>query len=338
MRYLRIAILLAIVALVGYTGYVGYEGSSQLLAVDDERGYQTYCFTPEMYGGWDYEAVNYDIALDASLPDDTDGDGDRYDEDCGDLRGTAGDEIVTPDGIRVAGWYIPAVNQSDTTILLVHGNPANKSDMLRHAAFLHDDYNLLLPDLRNSGRSSGDASTTGVLEYQEVEAILDWLVAARAPAHIGALVESGGAAATLMAARDDPRLEAIVSDSVHARHATAVGEELSNTPPHPTYPGLWGIQLAFQIRTGHAMGEADPIDSVAALGDRPYLILHGTEDTANVPADSAEELLEAATTAGVPVRLEYCEGGTHGQLTNDCPDQYGGWVTEFFEAAFGTGT
>lgn len=333
MRYLRIGIVLAIVALVGYTGYVGYVGSSRVLAVDVERGAATYCFTPATYG-WDYEAVNYDIALDATLPDDEDGDGDRYDDDCGDLRGTAGDEVVTPDGVRVAAWYIPAANPTGTTILLVHGNPANKSDMLRHAAFLHHDYNLLLPDLRNSGRSSGEMSTTGILEYQEVEAILDWLVATKRPDHIGALVESGGAAATLKAARDDRRIEAIVSDSVHARFPTVVGKELSNTAPHPAYPGLWGIELAFLIRTGHVMSEADPIDSVVALGDRPYLILHGTADTANVPADSAELLLGAATDAGVPVQLQYCKGGRHGQLTADCADQYGGWVTNFFAAAF----
>lgn len=335
MRCLRIGILLAIIALIGYTGYVGYVGSSRALGIDAERGYETYCFTPQMNAGWDYEAVNYDIALDETLPNDTDGDGNRYDEDCGDLRGTAGDEVVTADGVRVAGWYIPAARPTETTILLVHGNPANKSDMLRHAAFLHDEYNLLLPDLRNSGRSTGDLSTTGILEYQEVEAIVDWLVENQAPAHIGALVESGGAAATLLAARDDPRIEAIVTDSVHARFPTVVGKELGKaSPPHPMYPGLWGIELGFLIRTGHSMDEADPIDSVASLGDRPLLILHGTDDTSNLPSDSAEELLAAATDAGVPVRLQYCEGGTHGQLTYDCADQYGGWVNDFFATAF----
>jgi dipeptidyl aminopeptidase/acylaminoacyl peptidase len=345
MRYLRIAIVLVIIALIGYTGYVGYEGSSQLLAVDEERGYKPYCFTPEMYAGWDYEAVNYDRAADEDLPW-VDAAGareakdveDAYDVDCGDLRGTAGDDIVTPDGIHVAAWYIPAANPTDTTILVVHGNPANKSDALRYAAFLHDDYNLLLPDLRNSSRSTGDLSTTGIHEYQEVEAILDWLVETKAPDHIGALGDSGGAAAILKAARNDQRVEAIVSDSVHARLATEVGAEMGNqSPPHPMYPGLWGIQLAFWIRSGHGVNEADPIISVASLGDRPYLIIHGTDDRANVPADSAELLLAAATDAGVPARLQYCEGGTHGQTTYDCADQYGGWVNDFFATAFAGG-
>lgn len=153
---------------------------------------------------------------------------------------------------------------------------------------------------------------------------------------IGALGDSGGAAAILhAAAHGEDRIDAFVTDSAHAVLATEVGKELGNaTPPHPAYPGVWGIQLAFQIRSGHSMDEADPVVSVTSLGDRPYLILHGTDDTANVAADSAAKLLAAATDAGVPVRLQYCGGGRHGQLTKDCADQYGGWVNDFFATAF----
>lgn len=338
MRVLRWVAAIVLGALAIYTVYVGYEGSSQLLAVDDERGVKRYCYTPEMYAGWEYEAVNYDVALDATLPDDTDGDGELDDEDCGDLRGTAGTEIVTPDGIRVAAWYIPAANGSGPTaptILLAHGNPANKSDMLRYARFLHADFNLLIPDLRNSGRSSGQASTTGVLEHQEIHAVLDWLVATKGPEHIGALGDSGGAATILMAARTDDRIEAFVTDSAHARLASAISGTLAlANPPHPPYPGTWAIQVGYWIRTGHWPAEADPIDSVAALGDRPYLILHGTADRNNLPEASAELLHDQAAAAGVPVTLAYCEGATHGRLTDACADTYADWVVPFFTEAF----
>jgi pimeloyl-ACP methyl ester carboxylesterase len=340
MRVVRWIAAIALVALAVYTVYVGFEGSSQLLAVDDERGVKRYCFTPEMYAGWEYEAVNYDIALDATLPGDTDADGAWDDEDCGDLRGTAEDEITTADGIRVAAWYIPAANgvgPTAPTILLAHGNPANKSDMLRYAQYLHADYNVVIPDLRNSGRSSGQMSTTGVLEHQEIHALLDWLVATKHPEHIGALGDSGGAATILMAARSDDRIEAFVTDSAHAKLASAIGGTLAMaSPPHPPYPGTWAIQVGYWIRTGHWATEADPIDSVAALGNRPYLILHGSADRNNLPEVSAELLHAEALAEGVPVTLAYCEGATHGKLTSTCADRYAGWVLPFFADAFAT--
>lgn len=341
-RLLTVSSVALVLALMAYLGYLGYEGSARVAAVSAERGMKVYCFTPEMYAGWAYEAVNYDPALDATLPQDTDGDGDLEEEDCGDLRGTAGTEIVTDDGIRIAAWYIPAANgigPHGPTILLVHGNPANKSDMLRYARHLHAEFNLLIPDLRNSGRSSGTVSTTGVLEHQEIHAVLDWLVAEKGPGHIGALGDSGGAATILMAARTDHRIEAYVTDSAHARQQEVVRHNMSahQSPAHPPYPGIWAIETGFWLRTGHWLGEADPLDSVASLARTPYLILHGTHDTDNHPMDSAELLHAAALDAGVPARLQYCGGGTHGKLPEGCSGQYAEWVAPFFRAALAGG-
>jgi pimeloyl-ACP methyl ester carboxylesterase len=332
----------AAVGLAAYLVYVGSEGSAQVLAISRQRGVKRYAFTPAIYG-WDYEAVNYDIADDERLrrtyrrPDGT-LDEARDLADCEDLRGSAGAKIVTPDGIRVAAWYIPAANgmaPDGPTIVLVHGNPANKGDMLRYAIHLHDAFNLVLPDLRNSGRSSGIISTTGILEHQEIHVVIDWLVTSKRPRHIGALGDSGGAATALMAARSDERIEAVVTDSSHATQERAVAAGMrKQRPPHPAYPGTWAIMLGFWLRTGHRMSEADPIDSVRMLGTRPYLILHGQKDTDNLPELSAEPLRAAAERAGVPVTLRYCEGGTHGQLANECAREYPGWVIPFFERAF----
>lgn len=349
MRAIRIIVPLVLIAVVGYTGYVGYEGSAQDMAMSPERGMKLYCFTPEMYAGWDYEAVNYDIAADAALPwvdarGAVDGDpelGAAYEVECPDLRGTAGDEIVTADGIRIAAWYIPAeaaIGPTGPTIVLVHGNPSNKSDMLRYAAYLHSDFNVLVPDLRNAGRSSGTMSTTGVLEYQDVIAVVDWLVREKGPEHIGALGDSGGAAAILrVAAAGEDRIGAFVTDSAHGRHSEAVGHFLTTTaePAHPRYPGLWAIEVGFWIRTGHGFDEADPVDTVASIDDRPYLLLHGTLDDFDHPEASADLIYQAALDAGVPVERHMCEGGTHGRLTSDCADEYAGWVVPFFRDAFG---
>ena len=173
-----------------------------------------------------------------------------------------------------------------------------------------------------------------------VIAVVDWLVREKGPEYIGALGDSGGAAAILrVAAAGEDRIGAFVTDSAHGRHSEAVGHFLTTTaePAHPRYPGLWAIEVGFWIRTGHGFDEADPVDTVASVDDRPYLLLHGTLDDFDHPEASADLIYQAALDAGVPVERHMCEGGTHGRLTSDCADEYAGWVVPFFLDAFGLG-
>ena len=126
-RWMVVGVLLLAVAVgIGYTAYVGYEGSRQMVSVDELRSRD--CQTPDVLFGWEYEAINYDIADDAALkaanPDMS---------DC-DSQGTkAGTEVVTPDGVHIAGWYVPAANgigPTGPTVVLMHGFSGNKSGIL----------------------------------------------------------------------------------------------------------------------------------------------------------------------------------------------------------------
>jgi hypothetical protein len=56
--------LVGVVGLVAYTGYIGYEGSRRLVERD---GTSRDCRTPDVQYGWEYQAINYDIADDAEL-------------------------------------------------------------------------------------------------------------------------------------------------------------------------------------------------------------------------------------------------------------------------------
>jgi hypothetical protein len=60
-----VAILVAVLLVggIGYVAYVGAEGSRVLV----ERSANGDCRTPDVQFGWDYQAINYDIADDAQL-------------------------------------------------------------------------------------------------------------------------------------------------------------------------------------------------------------------------------------------------------------------------------
>jgi pimeloyl-ACP methyl ester carboxylesterase len=328
----RRRVLLGVVTLVllagaAYTGYVGYEGSRQLVEGGGRAGD---CRTPDVQFGWVYEAINYDIADDAALksrnPDMT---------RCADQGAKAGDAVVTDDGIRIAGWYIPAGDSSGPsapTVVLVHGFTSTKANILRYGEGLHQHFNLIAFDMRNRGRSTGTQTTAGVLEQKDLRAIIDWVEREKHPVHLGVLGNSLGAATAAAEARDDHRVEALALDSMHTRLRYQIEARLQHAG-HPAYPGTWAIFLGIRIRTGIDAGSIDAQDEIPQLTRLPVLLTHGTADTEDLPARS-QSFYQDALAAGVKIELHWCDGAGHnaraGMPVLVCRDDFAAWMLDFF--------
>jgi fermentation-respiration switch protein FrsA (DUF1100 family) len=82
--------------------------------------------------------------------------------------------VVTSDGVKISGWYIPS-GSPRTTVLLSHGNGGNISHRLEKIKILHDlDLNILLFDYRGYGMSNGSPSEAGL--YLDAEAMYAYLL------------------------------------------------------------------------------------------------------------------------------------------------------------------
>jgi len=318
----------ALVGLTGYTAYVGVIGSDQLVHPTGN----TDCRTPLFRYGWTYEAVNYDIADDAVLqsqnPDMA---------DCASQGATAGTEVVTTDGIPIAGWYVPAANgvgPTGTTVVIVHGWGANKSEALKYAVPLHATFNVVAIDLRGGGRSGRADSTFGLREKLDIEAVIDWLERTKHPAHIAVMGNSMGGGSAALAAAEDPRIEALILDSMHAHVSNIFERRMVVDAGHPSLPGTPAVLAGIWVRTGVDLMEADPIGAIPALGRRPLLLLHGTADVHDLPALSVDANYRAAQDSGVPVELHMCPGATHGNVIDTCPVEWGQWIVGFLDRAF----
>lgn len=320
-------VAVALVAGIGYTGYVGYEGSRQLV---EGGGSSLDCRTPDVQFGWSYEAINYDIADDALLKS-------RNTDltECSYIGTQAGDAVVTDDGMRIAGWYIPAGDgaaPTAATVVLVHGFGATKTGILKYGDGLHERFNLVAFDMRNAGRSSGEVTTGGVLEQKDLRAIIDWLERTKHPSHIGVLGNSLGAVTALAEALQDPRVEALALDSMHTRMRYQVEARLQHAG-HPAYPGTWAIFVAARIRTGVDLGSIDATDEIDKIGQLPVLLTHGTADNEDLP-ERTQAFYESAVAAGVSIELHWCDGSGHnapGGLPVDvCRVAFGGWQLSFF--------
>ena len=319
---------LILLGLAAYTTYVGAIGSETLahpVALAD-------CRTPLVRYGWSYEAINYDIADDKALqaanPDMT---------NCSSQGTTAGTDVVTADGVSIAGWYVPAANgvgPTGPTVVLVHGWGSNKSEVLKYAVPLHPTFNVVAIDERDGGRSGQAVSTFGLREKLDVEAIIDWLERTKHPAHIAVMGNSMGGGAAILAAAHDPRIEALVLDSTHAHVANILERRLEVDAGHPAMPGTPALIAGFWLRTGVDLMQADPINAIPALGKRPLLLIHGGADVHDLPALSVKLMDQKARSSGVPVEMHICPAGTHGQVIDACPTEWGQWTVSFLDRAF----
>ena len=334
-RWLGLILVVGLIAGTGYMAYAAVTGGEYLVNAPDVAG----CATPGDQYDWAYEAINYDIADDATL-DERNADLDA----CTDQGEEAGQEVVTDDGVRIAGWYIPAANgagpTATTTVVLVHGFRTNKSGILHYGAGLHDEYNLVAFDLRNSGRSTGNRTSAGVLEQRDLRAIIDWLERTKRPEHVGVLGNSLGAATTLAEAVGDDRVEAVEPRfDAYETPSYQVEARVEQEYRRPAYPATWAVLAGASIMAGVDVNAADP--------DRRHRQVRPSADAAypwhrrhsGPPGAEAQGFFEGAEARGIPVDLRWCDGSGHnaakGMPVDVCRDDYARWLRDFFSRAMG---
>lgn len=230
--------------------------------------------------------------------------------------------FCTADGVRLQGWFMPALDiSSETTVIVAPGRGMTKAYFLPHAVMLADNwFNVLLLDLRGEGESEGHSRGFGVVEARDVVGALDYLRQARPQQsrHIFALGISQGASAVLAAAGQDARIEAVVADSTFPHPAT----ELEGMTPRLPWPLGAYFQKATLLLASAQLGcnlfESGACHDVARISPRPILLIHGWEDQA-VPVCEAEELF---STARDPAMLWKVPGAGHGESLNSNPVDY----------------
>jgi len=228
----------------------------------------------------------------------------------------------TDDGLRLAAWFIPSDKKDAKTIILLHGYPADKGNILPFMTFLQKEYNLLLFDFRYHGQSEGKYSTVGARETKDLLAAIAYLKT-RGINEIGVWGFSLGGAVALMTAPQAPEIKAIVSESSYA-NLSLMTRQLYILPilkyPLGWLTGLWG-----KVIIGIDLKEVSPMKKAQQL-NIPILIIHSTDDRV-IPFSHAQ-LLQQSLKNNSDAQFWFQEGLVHGQLGG----QYEKRVLDFFEA------
>lgn len=220
-------------------------------------------------------------------------------------------------------WFVPAVNKTNKAVVVLHGYPFDKGNILPTATFLHDDFNLLLFDFRYLGRSESSYTSVGFHEQKDLTAAAEFLRSSKNQTKMGALGFSLGGAVAIMGA-DKVKVDAIVTDSSYA--------SLDNML-HESYMQFWIFKFPFIIATKVLsklllkinLAEVPPEKSIRSL-KIPILIVHGSSDD-QIPVANAYQLKNANPNA----ELWIVENANHGFTREATEEGYEKRVLKFFK-------
>lgn len=217
----------------------------------------------------------------------------------------------TTDGLTLRGWHLPSGKESAKTLILLHGYPADKGDILPVLAFLQNDFNLLLFDFRYLGESEGSYSTAGAKEVEDLLAAIRFLKA-RAVTEVGVWGFSMGGAVALMAIERAPEIRAVIAES---SYASLFGMALQLFPiPVINYPIAYLIGLWAKLILGVDLTDASPAETIRDSAI-PILITHSSADTV-IPFAQAKSL-ERALANNPRAEFWFSEKFAHGQMDVD---------------------
>lgn len=224
------------------------------------------------------------------------------------------------DGIKLSGWFIPN-NKAKATIIVMHGYPADKANLLGIAEFLAKDFNVFLFDFRSFGKSEGSYTTAGYLEKNDLLGAIDYLKKEKNITKIGLFGFSMGGAVALMTTHKNVKV--IVTDSTYAKlsHMVEHMYRIFLIFKHPLayLTRFYGI-LFLKID----IDKVNPVDAIGKL-DVPVLLIHAEKDS-QIPVSEAYLLHNANKKA----ELWIVEDADHGMTHSIRPEEYIQRVVGYF--------
>jgi dipeptidyl aminopeptidase/acylaminoacyl peptidase len=208
-------------------------------------------------------------------------------------------------------------------VVILHGYPAEKSDMLPIAAALTPRFSVLLMDLRYFGQSGGRATTLGVRERGDLRRAVDFLVGQGSSA-VGVFGFSLGGAVAIMAAAEDTRIRAVAAYAPFS-DLRVLGRELYGWLWLAKYPFVELMVLWGRLALGVNLAAASPVAAAARL-EVPVLLVASREDD-QISFHHAEAL-GAALRDNVRAELMIMPRGRHGEL----PPDFGPRLSRFLSA------
>ena len=237
--------------------------------------------------------------------------------------------ILSSDGIRMHAFYAHASKPTARTAVIIHGYTDNAIRMF-HIGYLYNqslDYNILLPDLRYTGLTEGNAIQMGWLDRKDVLQWIDLL-----PSLFGDSLHtvvhgiSMGAATTMMVSGEHvpEYVKCYVEDCGYTSVWDQFQKELKEQFGLPAFPLLHTSSMICNLTKGWNFKEASALAQVRGC-NRPMLFIHGDKDDF-VPTWMVYRLYEAKP---APKEIWITPGVEHARSYKAFPREYTQKVKDF---------
>jgi len=228
-------------------------------------------------------------------------------------------EFKTKDKVGLVGWLI-GKDKRKPVILISHGYPFDKGNILPVVKFLYPEYNIFLFDMRSFGESEGIITTAGAKEIEDAKAAYAFLKK-RGFRKIGAYGFSMSASVFLMSELD---FFAIVADSPYASLQRMIEQTYRYLGPLK-WPFVWVTNIYSRLILNINPSAISPANKIKIV-QTPVLLIHGTRDS-QIPVENSKEIY---SNAGKNVELWLIEAD-HGMSYAVNPNRYKNKVMAFFK-------
>lgn len=232
--------------------------------------------------------------------------------------------LETPDGLSLAGWWLPPHNGS--VVLLLGGLGATRDSMLPEARFLAEHgYGILTIDYR---QCAGKISTLGYREVNELKAMTSYALRQQGVNRLAVLGFSVGGTASILGAAQIPEIQAVIAEGNYAN----LYDEMTSIQA-PVFSLDWQIQqiviLEYWLFTGIHPRDVSPLDAIAEISPRPILFIHGEGE---IQRTRGADQFEAG---GKNAQLWVVLGSGHGEYSQVNPSQYEQQIIQFLDQSLG---
>lgn len=219
--------------------------------------------------------------------------------------------IYSHDNIKLHAYYVAASQPTTKTAVIVHGYTDNAIRMMMIGYMYNKrlNFNILLPDLRNTGLSGGDAIQMGWPDRKDV---MQWMgVANDIYGDSTRMVVHGismGAATTMMISGEPQQnyVKCFVEDCGYTGVWDQFSKELKEQFGIPQFPLMYTADWLCRVEYGWGFKEASSLKQVARC-HLPMFFIHGDKDD-YVPTWMVYKLYEAKPE---PKELWIVQGADH---------------------------
>lgn len=235
----------------------------------------------------------------------------------------------TADGIKIFGWFIPAPEWSDKTIIVLAGRGQNRGEILSSTWFLHKHgFNLMYFDFRGMGDSGGEESSVGYLELRDFDAALEFLKRNKEEEakNIGVYGLSMGGAVALYQTANRPEIKCVAAEAAFESFNNVAARWAWTNRKIPNFPIVRLGLMMVRLRLGVDPEPFSPIYHIAKISPRPVLFIVGSHDPI-VPVKDAQQMFNAARN---PKEMWITHGASHAKCAEVGGEEYKNRLSEFF--------